>query len=131
MFPRARSRLVALQRAARPSSRPTIAAHSPLQASIPKCLYAEWKGTRKESHGQERIKRGDTTDPETKAMDIGEKERAESNKTPDETKSQATTEKPRRRTKEDTESEFPEAPKPAIGMEDERGRVRILKSVAR
>jgi hypothetical protein len=63
-------------------------------------------------------------------MDIGEKERADDSKTPDEAKSQATTEKPRRRTKEDTKSEFPEAPKPVIGMEDERGRVRILTPIA-
>lgn len=92
---------------------------------IPRCLYTDWRGTQSEDHGLDRIKRGDTTDPQSDAMKSGQEERARAsqNMDKDKAKSQATKERDQSHSKQQTEEEYPEAPRPIIGMNDERGRV--------
>ncbi|KAF3490763.1 uncharacterized protein GIQ15_00280 [Arthroderma uncinatum] len=51
------------------------------------------------------------------------KEKQEWSRTDDKSKSQATTEKDQKGSTRKAEEEFPKAPKPVIGMTDERGEV--------
>lgn len=98
------------------------------QIHVPRCLHTNWKGAGTEDHGVNRVKKGDTGDPETEGIAAGQREKAEADKDKergkrDQTKSQATSEKPQPKSKETAEKEFPEAPRPIIGMTDERGKV--------
>jgi len=82
-----------------------------------------------EEHAVHRTQRNDTTDPETEASSEGMAERGENEGIADGNKSQATTErgglKHQRRAKE----EFPKAPEPVIGMNDERAEVSFVDFV--
>lgn len=77
-----------------------------------------------------RAQKGDKTDPETENIAGGQKEKAKAEAEGGETDqpmSQATSERPQSKSKEAAEKEFPKAPRPIIGMNDERGRVsRVL-----
>lgn len=70
-----------------------------------------------------RVKKGDTTDPQTEATRSGLKEKEEKKGLHDLSKSQSTTERDQQKSTCKTEEEFPKAPKPVIGMTDERGEV--------
>ena len=98
-----------------------------LKPIILRSSYTDWRGTREEDHGLNRVQKGDTADPQTDAMKGGqeEREKAAQNRGNDNAKSQATKEKDQSRSKEKIEKEFPEAPRPIIGMNDERGRVGV------
>ncbi|PGH11537.1 hypothetical protein AJ79_04794 [Helicocarpus griseus UAMH5409] len=83
-----------------------------------------WTGSKEKEHSLDRSKRGDTTTPITEGTTGGIKEREEAEKgVPDnKAKSQATTEQNHSDTKKKAQKEYPEAPKPVIGMTDERGK---------
>ncbi|WEW56813.1 hypothetical protein PRK78_002268 [Emydomyces testavorans] len=89
--------------------------------ATPAARYGDWRGTRSEDHSVNRSKKGDHTDPETEGTRAGQKEKEEGNGVADKTKSQATTERDQNRSTEKTEEEFPKAPRPIIGLTDERG----------
>lgn len=115
--------------ASRPTIRVTTATRPAIQTLVPRCQYAEWRGTRTEDHGVTRAQKGDKTDPETANIAGGQKEKARSESgenEADEPMSQATSERPQSKSKETAEKEFPKAPRPIIGMTDERGRVSCV-----
>lgn len=97
---------------------------APLQPLIPAARLADWKGTDKRDHGVNRAKNGDATDPISSAVKSGLKEKNKGNGVKDKTKSQATTERDEQNSRENAEKEFPKAPRPIIGVQDERGKVR-------
>ncbi|OJD15909.1 hypothetical protein AJ78_03889 [Emergomyces pasteurianus Ep9510] len=82
-----------------------------------------WTGSKGKDHSLEKSKRGDTTDPITKGSSGGLKEKEETRKGEDRSKSNAIAERNHEGSAKKTEEEFPEAPKPIIGMSDERGKV--------
>lgn len=82
-----------------------------------------WTGSKGKDHSLDRSKRGDTTDPMAKGSAAGLKEREETKNGKDKSKSNAMTERNNAGSTKKTEKEFPEAPKPIIGMSDERGKV--------
>lgn len=85
--------------------------------------WQDWKGTRTEDHAVRRAAANDTTDPETEGSAKMRKEHDENEGIADSTLSSATTRRDTAKGKEAAEKEFPEAPGPVIGMEDERGSV--------
>ena len=95
-------------------------------SNLYKKFFKKWTGTPEEEHAVHRTQRNDTTDPETEASSEGMAERGENEGIADGNKSQATTErgglKHQRRAKE----EFPKAPEPVIGMNDERAEVSLV-----
>ncbi|KAL1960456.1 hypothetical protein VTO42DRAFT_7755 [Malbranchea cinnamomea] len=117
-----------------PTTPRAIATRPTLNTLVPRCLYVDWrsddknwKGTEKEDHGVNRAKKGDTTDPLTEGIEAGQKEKAETESESAEqgkVKSQATSQKDY--SKKTREEEFPEAPRPIIGMNEERGRVSCV-----
>ncbi|KAK2855679.1 hypothetical protein FQN49_004950 [Arthroderma sp. PD_2] len=110
-----------------------IPSHGPFRspATARKCFrpyiataqLSSWKGAGTEDQNTNRVKRGDVTDPQTEATKSGQKEKQEGNRVNDKSKSQATTERDQKDSTRKTEEEFPKAPKPVIGMTDERGEV--------
>lgn len=100
-------------------------------SNLYKKFFKKWTGAPEEEHAVHRTQRNDTTDPETEASSEGMAERGENEGIADGNKSQATTErgglKHQRRAKE----EFPKAPEPVIGMNDERAEVSLLILVLR
>ncbi|PGH13969.1 hypothetical protein AJ80_06109 [Polytolypa hystricis UAMH7299] len=84
--------------------------------------YAEWKGTLPDDSAIDRAKRGDTADPLAKSAYEGLKEKRQSNCVRDTSKSQAITERDQMDSGKRAEAESPKAPKPVIGMSDERGK---------
>lgn len=108
-------------------STPATLQHQTRQnTNLYKKFFKKWTGTADEEHAVHRTERNDTTDPETEATSEGMAERAENEGIADGNKSQATTErgglKHQRRAKE----EFPKAPEPVIGMNDERAEVSFV-----
>lgn len=85
----------------------------------------DWKGSRNTDHAVNRINKGDTTDPTTEQAKSGQEAKKEGNGVKDKSKSQATTQRDPTQSKKRTEEEHPEAPKPVIGMADERGKVSV------
>lgn len=92
----------------------------------PAAPYGDWRGTRAEDNAVDRSKKGDTTDPQTQGANAGLKEKKEGNGANDQKTSQATTERDQRQTTKKSEKEFPKAPRPIIGLTDERGEVSAL-----
>lgn len=86
-------------------------------------ITKEWKGAHTEEHSIPRAKRGDTKDPSADAVASGMKERDMNEGIPDDTKSQATTQRGGRKEERKAKHEHPAAPEPIIGMNDERGEV--------
>ncbi|KAJ5091488.1 hypothetical protein NUU61_006358 [Penicillium alfredii] len=85
-------------------------------------LFKAWKGTTPEENSVNRGKEGDTNDPSADATATGMKEREVNEGIADETKSQGTTERGGHKYGERAKKEFPNAPEPVIGMNDERAR---------
>lgn len=104
--------------------RTPLSSVSPINTTIlaPAAPYSDWRGTRPEDAAVERAKKGDTTDPETEGAWKGMKEKAEGYGN-DKRKSQATTERDQHQVTKKLEKEHPKAPRPIIGMTDERGEV--------
>lgn len=80
-------------------------------------------------HAVNRSQDNDTTDPETAASSAGMEDRRQSEFIADPTKSEATTERGGLKAEGKAKKEFPKAPEPVIGMNDERGRVGFLSLV--
>lgn len=85
-----------------------------------------WKGAGTEEHSIRRAKRGDTKDPSASAVASGVEEREVNEWIADTTKSQGTTERGGRKAESKAKNDHPAAPEPIIGMNDERGQVRVL-----
>ncbi|KAK2808776.1 hypothetical protein FQN50_004448 [Emmonsiellopsis sp. PD_5] len=83
-----------------------------------------WTGSTQKDHTVNKSKRGDTTEPQSAAATAGLKEnKATKSKNAEKWKSNATTEHDLGKGHAAADDEFPEAPRPIVGMEDERGRV--------
>ncbi|KAM5434293.1 hypothetical protein MferCBS31731_006788 [Microsporum ferrugineum] len=108
-------------------SRTLIHFHSvsrkPLGPCFPSARLNSWRGTGTEDESTNRLKKGDVTDPQTEATKSGRKEKGEKDRADDKAESQAITERDQKGSTRKTEEEFPKAPKPVIGMTDERGEV--------
>lgn len=76
-------------------------------------------------HAVNRTQDNDTTDPETKASSDGMTDRRESEGIADPTKSQATTERGGLSAERKAKEEHPKAPRPVIGVNDERAQVSV------
>lgn len=87
--------------------------------------FQEWTGTSQRDHAVNRAKEGDTTDPEVQGAAFSREERKESEGIADSTKSQATTQRDHRQNNPRAKKDHPKAPEPVIGMNDERGEVRL------
>jgi len=83
--------------------------------------FQDWAGTSPRDHTVNRVKEGDTTDPEVKGAADSRQEREESGGIANNTKSQATTERDQRQNNRRAKEDHPAAPEPVIGMNDERG----------
>lgn len=90
---------------------------------VKNAAWQDWKGTRTEDHAVNRAAKNDITDPETEGSAKMRKEHDENEGIADSTLSSATTRRDTAKGREAAEKEFPEAPGPVIGMEDERGSV--------
>lgn len=95
--------------------------------NFPTAHLSSWRGTGTEDQSVNRVKKGDITDPQTEATRSGRKEKEEKNDLNDMSKSQSTTERDQHNSTSKTEKEFPKAPKPVIGMTDERGEVSTIR----
>ncbi|OJD27049.1 hypothetical protein ACJ73_01555 [Blastomyces percursus] len=93
----------------------------PMLALSPGIRYT-WTGSTGKDHSLGQSKRGNTTDPITKGSAGGLKEKEEATKGTGNSKSNATTERNNEGSTKNAEKEFPEAPRPIIGMADERGK---------
>ncbi|KLJ13396.1 hypothetical protein EMPG_11647 [Blastomyces silverae] len=94
----------------------------PMIVLSPGIRYA-WTGSTGKDHSLDQSKRGNTTDPITKGSAGGLKEKEEAaTEGTDNSKSNATTERNHGGSTKNAEKEFPEAPRPIIGMADERGK---------
>ncbi|EGE00686.1 hypothetical protein TESG_07982 [Trichophyton tonsurans CBS 112818] len=91
--------------------------------NFPTAHLSSWRGSGAEDQSVNRVKKGDITDPQTEATRSGRKEKEEKEGLHDLSKSQSTTERDQQKSTSKTEEEFPKAPKPVIGMTDERGEV--------
>jgi hypothetical protein len=87
-------------------------------------LGQKWEGSSTADHAVERSKdKRDITDPQTESSASGLKEKKESWGVSDESKQGAVTERDGLKQEREAEKEFPKAPKPIIGMNDERAEV--------
>jgi len=84
-----------------------------------------WSGASTEDHIINKVKKGDTTDPQAEAAVFGQQERKENMGIADRTKSQATTERDLGRNNKRAKEDHPKAPEPIIGMNDEKGQVSL------
>ncbi|EFQ97123.1 hypothetical protein MGYG_00166 [Nannizzia gypsea CBS 118893] len=91
--------------------------------NFPTAHLSSWRGTSTEDQSVNRVKKGDITDPQTEATRSGRKEKGKKSGLDDMSKSQSTTERDQQNSTSKAEKEFPKAPKPVIGMTDERGEV--------
>lgn len=80
-------------------------------------------------HAVNRSQDNDTTDPETAASSAGMEDRRQSEFIADPTKSEATTERGGLKAERKAKKEFPKAPEPVIGMNDERAQVGFVSLV--
>lgn len=85
-----------------------------------------WSGTSTEDHALDRTKRGDITDPQMESALSGQQERAENEFIADRSKSQATTERDLGSNNRRAKEQYPKAPEPVIGANDEKGEVSLL-----
>lgn len=107
-----------------------------VQSAIPRALgstvqcysviFSDWKGSSKHDNARERAEKGDKNDPAAEASAVGMEERYVNEGVPDSTKSQAATERGGRKFEKKAKEEHPNAPKPIIGMNDERAEVSVF-----
>lgn len=125
--------LLSLQSMIQPAGVPTPSGVSArlksdsMQASNP--WPKPWTGSTTEDHAINRVKRRDITDPQMESTLAGQEEREEVEGIADASKSHSTTERDLRRSSERAEKEHPHAPKPMIGVNDERGEVSSSYSI--
>ncbi|QSS50848.1 hypothetical protein I7I53_06013 [Histoplasma capsulatum var. duboisii H88] len=98
---------------------------SPLATALSSGIRYAWTSSKGEGHNLDRSRRSDTTDPTTKGTAGGLKRKGETTKRKDNSKSNATEERNHEGSTKKAENEFPEAPRPIIGMSDERGQKGI------
>ncbi|PGH00974.1 hypothetical protein GX51_05523 [Blastomyces parvus] len=96
--------------------------HPPPMRAFPPGMRYAWTGSTGKDHSLDQSKRGDTTNPITKGSAGGLKEKEKTTNGTDTSKSNATTERNQQSSVKNAEKEFPEAPRPIIGMSDERGK---------
>ncbi|KAJ5618883.1 hypothetical protein N7510_002867 [Penicillium lagena] len=83
-------------------------------------VFKDWKGSSPDDNAVSRAEKGDRLDPETEAAASGLEEREKNEGIPDNTKSQAKTERGGKKQGKKAKAEHPNAPEPIIGMNDER-----------
>lgn len=90
--------------------------------------FNKWVGSSPRDHAVPRVKRGDETDPETEAAGKGMKDREENYGTAKADLPDGVTERQGLSFARKAKQQFPEAPEPIIGENDEIGRVRYTNS---
>lgn len=120
--------LAARSSRSRASVLPILSVPKPGAICIPRSARCQsvtkpWKGSHTEEHSISRAKRGDAKDPSASAAASGIEEKNVNEGIADNTKSQATTQRGGRQQETRAKKEHPAAPKPIIGMNDERGGV--------
>ncbi|KUM65582.1 hypothetical protein ACN42_g1472 [Penicillium freii] len=83
-------------------------------------IFKDWKGSSAEDHTRKKTKKGDTEDVHSEAAASGLKERKTNQGLADETKSHGMTERGGTKYGKKAKQEYPKAPEPVIGMNDER-----------
>ncbi|KAJ5188257.1 hypothetical protein N7491_004581 [Penicillium cf. griseofulvum] len=86
-------------------------------------IFEDWKGSSAEEHTRKRAKKGDVEDVHSEAAATGLRERKTSQGLADDTKSQGITERGGTKYGKKAKEEYPKAPEPVIGMNDERPKV--------
>ncbi|KAJ5382393.1 hypothetical protein N7517_000304 [Penicillium concentricum] len=86
-------------------------------------IFEDWKGSSAEEHTRKRAQKGDAEDVHSEAAATGLRERKTNQGLADETKSHGTTERGGTKYGKKAREEYPKAPEPVIGMNDERPKV--------
>lgn len=90
-------------------------------------IFEDWKGSSAENHTRKRSEKGDTEDIHSEAAASGLKERKTNQGLADETKSHGMTERGGTKYGREAKKEYPKAPEPVIGMNDERPKVSSIE----
>ena len=115
----------------KPFSQPPAAPHptpSLRSKNRSKHTSTKWKGSSEYEHTVPRVKRGDETDPETEAAGKAMKEREVDYGVKEDDLPQGVTERGGIAFAREGKEEFPKAPEPVIGENDEIGRVSFTTS---